>query len=407
MPAPAFAPGSASRLALVALACACGAAAFAQPPAAAPDAAANPKAAAAPSGLHLTREQLAGIRLHEVAMAEFRDEALTDGKIAWNGDRTTPVYSPFSGRVVALHAAVGDAVRAGDPLLSIESPEFLQAQSDLIAARSALATAQAQFANASSIEERRRALLEAGAASRQDAEQARADLEAARGTRDAAQASFAAARDRLLLVGRTPAQLDELLASGHVQARAALLAPVDGMVADRQAGPGQYLQAGSGNPVFLVGDASSLWILAWLREDDAPWVHVGDEVEARVHALPGRSFRARITHVAPSIDPASRRLAVRAEVANRDGMLKPEMFAGLRVRGRAGARAPAVPESAVLYDGAQAHVWVSAPDGSLALRRLRLGRTSEGMLEVLEGLRAGEKVVSGGAIFIDRAMQPE
>jgi cobalt-zinc-cadmium efflux system membrane fusion protein len=109
--------------------------------------------------------------------------------------------------------------------------------------------------------------------------------------------------------------------------------------------------------------------------------------------------------VAPSIDPVTRRLAVRAEVKNPDGALKPEMFGTFRILSGAEAAAPAVPAAAVIYEGDTARVWVAQADRSIALRQIRTGRNNDGLVEVVSGLTAGETVVTSGALFIDRAVK--
>jgi cobalt-zinc-cadmium efflux system membrane fusion protein len=127
----------------------------------------------------------------------------------------------------------------------------------------------------------------------------------------------------------------------------------------------------------------------------------------RVLAYPGRIFKAKIAWVAPAIDAATRRLPVRAEVENRDGALKPMMFATFGIITGADSSGPAVPQSAVVYEGDQARVWVALDDGSVAARPIEVARTANGMVEVASGLAAGEKVVASGTLFIDRASQTE
>jgi cobalt-zinc-cadmium efflux system membrane fusion protein len=170
---------------------------------------------------------------------------------------------------------------------------------------------------------------------------------------------------------------------------------------------GQYIvsqSSGGATPAFSIGDLSKVWLLANVRETDAPLVHPGDALEVRVLAYPDRLFRARISYIASSIDPATHRLPVRAEVENPDGALKPEMFAGFSIITGPEAEAPAVPDSAVVYEGSTAHVWVANPkDKTVALRQIRTGRVADGTVQVTEGLRTGELVVTRGSLFIDRA----
>jgi len=358
-------------------------------------------------GFRPTAAQMAGLKVVTVGKLAFREEHVTDGRIAVNGDHTTPVFSPYSGRVTQLLAGIGDSVRQGQRLAAIEAGEFVQAQNDLLAAQAAAATAHAQHNLAQATERRKHALFDAKAGALQDWEQAQADLAAAQGVARSADAALGAARNRLAILGRTEAEIDALARAEKMDALAYVQSPIAGTITDRQVGPGQFLQAGAANPVFTVSDLSSVWLVANVRESDAPFVHKGQSLEVRVVALPERVFTARVTSVAPTLDPATRRLAVRAQIANPDGALKPEMFASFSVLSGAQGTAPAVPESGVLYEGAEAHVWVVADDGTLGLRQIRPGRSANGMVEVLSGLKAGEKVIASGALFIDRAAQSE
>jgi cobalt-zinc-cadmium efflux system membrane fusion protein len=136
-------------------------------------------------------------------------------------------------------------------------------------------------------------------------------------------------------------------------------------------------------------------------------MHAGEPVEVRVLAYPGRVFKAKIAWVASSVDPNTHRLPVRAEVENPDGALKPMMFANFSIITGGAIEAPAVPQSAIVYEGEEARVWVARNDGTIASRTIRTGRMSDGMVEVSSGLNPGEKVVTSGTLFIDRAAQYE
>jgi cobalt-zinc-cadmium efflux system membrane fusion protein len=144
-----------------------------------------------------------------------------------------------------------------------------------------------------------------------------------------------------------------------------------------------------------------------VREVDAPAIRRGMPLEVRVLAYPERVFKAKLAYVAPSVDPTTRRVAVRAEVENPDGALKPEMFASFSIVTGTDSKAPALPESAIIYEGRSTRIWIARDNGSLALRQVKLGRSSSGVFEVLAGVSAGEKVVTSGALFIDRAASQE
>ena len=360
----------------------------------------------APGTFRPTDAQWAGLRITPVQEETFRAELATDGKIAGNDDTTTPVFSPYSGRVTKLFVKAGDRVAKGDPLLGVAASEFVQGQNDLIAAIAALNTARSQLKLTTVNEKRQHELYDAKAGALKDWQQAQSDLETARSNARSAEIGLAAVRNRLHILGQGDDQINALETARSMSADAIVAAPISGTVLQRQVGLGQYINSGaSGAPnlLFSIGDLSTVWLLANVRESDAPRMRVGDAVEVRVLAYPGRVFKAKLAYVAPSVDPATHRLPVRAEVENPDGELKPEMFASFSIITGNDASAPAVPEDAVVYEGDSARVWVARDDKSLALREIRVGRVSDGRVEVVAGLEPGEKVVTSGSLFIDRA----
>jgi len=140
---------------------------------------------------------------------------------------------------------------------------------------------------------------------------------------------------------------------------------------------------------------------------DAAAVHVGQPVTVYVTAIPERQFTTRVSYVAPTVDPSTRRVLVHAVIGNAEGALKPEMLANAAIQTSDDVPAPAVPRQAVIYEGDEAHVWLAHADRSLGLRAIRTGRTRDGDVEVLSGLQNGDRVVTSGALFIDRASQPD
>ncbi|HXC20189.1 MAG TPA: efflux RND transporter periplasmic adaptor subunit [Steroidobacteraceae bacterium] len=351
-------------------------------------------AAAAPSPpgtFRATPQQLKTFTVETVQTHAFVSEELTEGKIGVNGDRATPVISPYSGRVTRVIAGLGDTVKAGAPLATVEASEFVQAQNDL-----KVAAAQVKLARIN--ETRKHALYDAKGGSLQDWQQAQADLASA-------ETALNAVRNRLQIFGKTPVDIANLESLQAMNPVATIVAPLAGVVVDRQVGPGQYLQAG-GAPVFTIADPSSVWLLANVREADSGSVNLGQPVEVRVLAYPKRIFKARVTYVAAVVDPVTHRLPVRAEIDNRDLALKPEMFATFRIVTSGATESPAVPAAAVVYEGAAAHVWVVAGDGLVAYRAIRTGRSDDGLVEVLDGLKTGERIVTKGGLFIDQAAVP-
>jgi membrane fusion protein, heavy metal efflux system len=367
-----------------------------------------PRAVSATGTFKPTREQFAALQLATVESRQFRQEHVTEGNIALDDNLNTPVFSPYSGRVVKLIAELGARVERGAPLFAVEAPEFVQGANTLIAAAAAAKTAHSQLMQAEINEKRAHELFGANGGALKDWQQSRTDLAAAQNTARSAEIALAAARNQLRILGKSEADTASLEAQPTQQLDpvAIVTAPIAGIVTQRQVGVGQYIQsvaAGASAPLYTIGDLSKVYLIANMREATAGEVHVGDAVEVRVPAFPGRVFTAKLSWVAPAIDANTHRLPVRAAIDNADGALKPMMFASFTIITGIAATAPAVPQSAVVYEGDQARVWVAGGDGSLALRQIRVGRTADGLIEVTSGLSAGEKVVTKGTVFIDRA----
>jgi cobalt-zinc-cadmium efflux system membrane fusion protein len=348
--------------------------------------------AVAANEVRLSSAQLATLEINTVGTRSFRTEEVTDGQIALNGDTTTQVFSPYSGRVVRVMASPGEYVKQGAPLLLIEASEFVQAQSDLHNAAATLKLARIN-------EERKHAAYDSKGGSLQDWQQSQVDLAAAEN-------AATSATSRLRILGKTDAEIARLESAKKTNPATYVVAPIGGVVTDRQVGPGQYIQAGGSTPVFSIGDLSTVWLVAAVPETDAPYIERGQEVEVRVLALPGQIFRAKLTAVGAQVDPVTRRVSVRATLANAAGKLKPQMFASFSIITSGESQAPSVPDEAIVREGDQARVWVVSQNNTLSLRSIHTGRSSDGMVEVLDGLKQGERVVTRGSLFIDRAARP-
>jgi len=202
--------------------------------------------------------QMKTLTVESVGLHGFVSEELTEGKIAANGDRETPVFSPYSGRITRVIAGLGDTVKAGAPLATLEASEFVQAQNDLATAASSVKLARIA-------ETRKHALYDAKGGSLQDWQSAQNDL-------TVAETALSAVRNRLSILGKSPREIAALEKNQTISAIATLSAPIAGAVVDRQVGPGQYVQAGSATPQFTIADISSVWLLANVRETDAAQV---------------------------------------------------------------------------------------------------------------------------------------
>jgi membrane fusion protein, heavy metal efflux system len=346
------------------------------------------------------------LRIEPVQLREFRDERTTVGRIAFNDDRTTAIFAPFQGRVLRLSAKPGDVLRPGSPLLAIDSPDLVQANADLIAASTAVQKGQNQVAQAERVARRQQLLYEGGAAPYKDLEQADSDLRNARHDLKTAEGQLEAARNRLRApFGKSDTEIAQIEATHDVDRVAQIVSPIAGTVTARKVSPGQFVRADNTDPMFTIADVLSMWLVANVTETDIPLIKVGQEVAVRVMAYPGEVFRARIAYVGASVDPVVHRLTVRAEIANPDHRLKPDMFASFRIMTGVPARSVSIPTEAVLREsnGTMA-AWVTTDGRRLLKRTIKLGLQQDGFSQVLEGLQAGELVATASALFLGNVL---
>ncbi|MBV8440138.1 MAG: efflux RND transporter periplasmic adaptor subunit [Hyphomicrobiales bacterium] len=358
-----------------------------------------------------TDEQWLNIKTGQVREVAFRTEHRTDGKIAIDDDQTTPVFSPFSGRVTRIFAKPGDEVDEGAPLFAIEAFEFVDAQRDLLGAAANLDVARTRLKLAETAEQSLHQAYDSKSGELKDWRQAQLDLALAQAGLRGAEAALAAARDRLRIFGKSDKDIDALESNSDAQqlkAETIVSAPVPGTVTDRDVAIGQYIKsvgtASQPKPQFTIADLSSVLLVANVRESAVPLIKKGQVLEVHVPAYPGRTFRGKVNFIAPSLDPTTHRLQVQAEVENPDGALKPEMFAEFNIITADEEKALAAPQDSVVYEGEYARVWVARGDKLLELRQIRTGRTNGDLVEVIGGLKAGDTVVTNGAVFIDRAV---
>lgn len=359
-----------------------------------------------PGTFRPTHDQLQALSIQTVGLSSLDRLTTASGTIVADGDLSTPVLMPYSGQVVRVLVDAGAIVGKGQPLLIVRTPDFVDARNTLFSAQAALRNAQSQLANARRAEERQRQIYLTAGGAEKDYLQSQTDLAAATAAERAAEAAVGAARDKLAIMGKSPTEISRLERSRGVDAlseETALLAPIGGLVASRDVSPGQYVSVGAANPLFTITNPSQVWLIAQLPESEAATVHVGDDAEVTTPGLPGRVFHAKIDNVGAALDLATHRLPVRATIANPDGALKPQMFVTFSIHHRSTARAIRVPATAVIHEGDTARVWVLRPDGLLVARTIRLGEEQDGFVEVTQGLRAGERIVTAGALFVNEA----
>ena len=372
-------------------------------PAPAPAEAGVPKGAIRP-----TAAQLAQLTVQPVSFGATADLVRATGAIAVDADHSTPLLLPFSGQVLNVLVEAGARVKDGQPLLRVASPELVDARNTLLSATAQQTSASEAVRIASANVERQRLIFQTAGGAQKDYLQAQADLVSAQSNLRTAQSALRAAQDRLSLFGKSAAETRAFQAGGGAsegaQPSTVYRSPVSGVVADRSVSSGQFISAGGGSPLMTIPDLSRVWLVAQLPEGEASNVHLGDQVVVTTPALPGRSFNARVDNIAAALDPVTRRLAVRATVANPGESLKPQMFASFTIRRTISAAAgPLVPSAAVIHEGDSARVWVLGRDGLLRGRPVQVGAGEGGFTRVLSGLEPGDRVVTAGALFVNEA----
>ncbi len=340
-----------------------------------------------PIQIELTESQAAALKAEKVVTHEFVQEKQAVGSIDFNQNRLVSVFTPYQGRVLSASLNVGDAVEKDQVLFTIDSPDLLTAESNLIAAAGALLLQSRTLT-------RTKTLLKIGGISQQQVDQTTADQQAAEGT-------LKAARDAVRIFGKTSDEIDKIVADRLADPRLVVKSPLTGTVTARAAVPGQLVQPGVAPAPFIVADTSTMWMVANVVESDAAALHVGQEVRANVSAYPGRSFDGKITVLGPSIDPTTRRLFVRSEIADPEHLLRAGMFANFVIRTGDPIRAPALTQAAVVREGDGSMIcWVTTDFRRFTRRTVVIGQRQGDFVQILSGVEPGETVVGEGAVFL-------
>ncbi len=335
----------------------------------------------------LTRDQIQAIKIGPVGTATFDIVRHAVGNIDFNQNMLTQVFTPYQGRIITAHANVGDRVRRGEYLFTVDSPDLLQAESTLISA-AGVATLQARTLK------RVTENLRGGGGAQKDVDQATSDQQAAEG-------ALRTARDAVRIFGKTDAEIDQIIADRKVDSTLVVRSPITGVVTQRSAAPGLFVQPGNAPAPFTVADTSTMWMLANVVEADAPQFKVGQPITVRVDAWPDRTFNGEITVVGAQVDPATRRLMVRSAIHDPEGLLRAGMFATFTIEIASPVRSTAVPSTGVVREGdGSMSVWVTTDRRHFERRTVRTGLRQNDMTQILDGLQPGELIVIDGAVFV-------
>ncbi len=317
------------------------------------------------------KRQLIGVRTAVAAVRQIGSRIRTVGKVDVDETRLAFVNTKIAGWVRKLHVDyTGKEVKKGEPLLSIYSPDLLSAQEEYLLALKTVKRSSVT-SDFPELAESQDTLLES-------------------------------AKRRLLLWDITSEQIAELEKTGKPRTEMTIQAPIDGIVLEKMVLDGAYIMPGMN--LYKIADLSTVWILADVYEYEVPLVRVGQTAQVDLSYNPGRPFTARVSYIYPTVDPMTRTVKVRLEVGNAGMMLKPDMFANVEIASGAGARL-AIPTEAVLDAGPRKIVYVEKDPGVYEMRDVTLGVRGEGYVEVVKGVKKGERVVTSGNFLLDSESQ--
>jgi len=330
-------------------------------------------------------------------------EIEASGEIEVNPTLSTPALSLVPGRIESVHVQIGDHVRKGQVLASVRSEEVAQIESQLIKTiielrgEKARLDAEKKFAKATY--DRKQLLFNEGINPKAELQAAETELAKSTAALENLEykrkAEIETTSERLRIFGLPNSEVDRLLKTDDVENSFDILSPRSGIVTERQVDPGQTIS--TSDKLFEVSDLSQVWLTAQVFEKDVEAMHMGEPVTVMVDGLPDKTFGGKVDYVGAEMDEQSRTLPVRADVDNRSNLLKPKMFARLKVR-TAKERILAIPQRSVQKVGESYVVYVAVGPQTYLERQVQVGKTLGDSIEISSGLRPGETVVVDGSL---------
>jgi cobalt-zinc-cadmium efflux system membrane fusion protein len=343
------------------------------------------------ASVDLSEKQANTLKIGAVGSRDFALFKTAVGTIDFNEDFLVQVFSQYPGKILKANFNIGDDVKAGDVLFTIDSPDLLQAESTLLAAAGVLELQKRTLARATG-------LLKAGGSAQKDVDQSTSDEQTAEG-------NFKAARDAVRIFGKTDAEIDQIVEKRKVDSVLLVPSPISGRIVARSAAPGFLTQPGTAPAPYAVADLSTMWMIANVIEADAPAYKLGQSVEVTVPAYPDTVFKGRVTTLGSIIDPNTHRQLVRSQIDDPKHLLRSGMFASFVIRVGDPMPSLAVPANGVVREGdGTMTVWVTSDSRHFTKRTVKIGLQQDGWTQILEGLQPGEIVVTDGAVFLSNRL---
>ncbi len=363
--------------------------------------AAEAEAAPDPGLIRLDAEavRIADITLADVEVRKLEKELQVPGRVTVNEDATARVGSFTEGVVVACCESVGTDVEKGQVIARLHSHEVHDAEASYWQARAELKRRQTELQFAEESYQRASRLHELKAGSLQQVQEAQTKFRSAEMFLEIARAGVERSEKHLLYLGLTPERLPGAAGEDHrVDEEVPLIevrSPVSGTIIERMVSPGAVVAPS--DSLYVISDLRSLWVIAQVPEQHLSSLRNGLAVEVSVRAYPGKTFPARITYIGDALDPETRTVEVRCELNNPGRRLKREMFATLTISAGGGREVVVAPLAALQNVDGEEVLFVPEGEYSFRARRVRVGRRSGSVVEIVSGLQADEKVVANGA----------
>jgi cobalt-zinc-cadmium efflux system membrane fusion protein len=344
-----------------------------------------------------------GLQCAAAELRPLRRTIVATGSVRPDETRLTTLRAMARGRIERVHVRLGDRVRKGEPLVVYDNVELGEAIGQYLSDRAELARAQSEADVDLRWLERARELFGLGAVARAELERREAEHRRARASVEIRKSEVAKTEEKLHRFGLSHPEISRLEEPGdegyHREASlSTIVAPFEGVVTRCDAAAGESVSPE--DELVIISDLSTVWVLADIYEKDVASVRPSTPATLKVDAYPSRTFPATISYVSDSLDPSTRTAKVRCEVANRESLLKLEMFATISIPAPAERQALAVPESAIQRVGQQWVSFVPMDESEYRMRVLALGERVGGWMEVLDGLRPGDQVVTEGSFFL-------
>ena len=332
----------------------------------------------------LSPNQLDSIKIEPVGVYAFPVERQSVGNISFADELSVQVFPAYQGTIIKAFAELGSEVEKDQPLYTIKSPDLIQAESTLIGAAATFELTKKELERVTGLP---------GVAQR-EVEQATSDEQTADG-------ALKAARDAVLVFGKTDAEVDQMIASRKIDPALVVHSPIAGKITAYNAPPGLMVQPGNPPAPYTVANVSIKWMLADVIESDIALLRLGEPVQVKVMAYPNRVFRAKISKIYPTVDPNTHRGTVRSEIEDPNDELRPGMLANFVIDVERPTAGISIPANGVVRepDGTMT-AWVTTDRRHFEQRVVKTGLRIDGRVQILGGLRRGELVVSDGAVFL-------